>query len=62
MKKLATERQKQKLKELDIDFDEDITMLEAAEIIRSTLPPYEEKLEISDTCLVEFSEIDLSEL
>lgn len=58
----ATERQKQKLKELDIDFDEDITMLEAAEIIRSTLPPYEEKLEISDTCLVEFSEIDLSEL
>lgn len=33
--KLATERQKVRLRELDIDFDETMTLEEAAELIRA---------------------------
>lgn len=58
----ATERQKEKLKELDIDFDEDITKEEAAKLLRPHAKEHKIQLNLKEDSLVEFSEIKLSEI
>lgn len=59
--KLATERQIERMKELGIGFDADVTLEEAAELIRPHLrPTLVMPNPIPDSAMVEFSKSDTS--
>jgi DUF971 family protein len=59
--KPATERQKARMRELGIEFDDNLDMDEAAEILRDHLPPSEIKLNLTEHALVELSERKIGE-
>lgn len=58
----ATARQREKLAELDIDFDDDITFAEAAELIRASLPLVQPRIVLNENALIEMSEVKAGDL
>lgn len=56
--KLATDRQKNRMTELGIEFDAEMEMDEAAEILREHLKPVAVKFTLNENSLMERSEPD----